>query len=92
MEVLHAPRLQQAPVNTKGTFPYDGGPQIEVPMPRPDPAAKPLPPPTPPEDGKIVSLPAKEKHAYPAYGDKPIRSAFDDRTVLTREDLRKPSK
>jgi hypothetical protein len=68
------------------TFPYDGGPQAPVPMPLPDPAGQTKPPADPSDEGKIVSLPAKDKLAYPAYGDKPVR---DERTVVTRNDGKK---
>jgi hypothetical protein len=73
------------------TFPYDGSPQVPVPMPRPDPASKVQPPADTPDDGKVVSLPAKDKLAYPAYGDKPVRSA-DGRTVVIKDDAKKPTK
>jgi hypothetical protein len=73
------------------TFPYDGSPQVPVPMPRPDPASKGQPPADTPDDGKVVSLPPKDKFAYPAYGDKPVRSA-DGRTVVIKDDAKKPNK
>src|SRR5207253_8535213 len=68
------------------TFPYDGAPQVPVPMPRPDPASKVQPPADTPDDGKVVSLPAKDKLAYPAYGDKAVPSASYGRTVVIKDD------
>jgi hypothetical protein len=76
-----------------GTFPYDGGPSLPVPLPQ---AGQPVPqvqPPVPsgdgpgqaaPAQGRIVSVPAapKTKFAYPAYGEKsPVTSFAQDRVV-----------
>jgi len=65
------------------TFPYDGGPDKPVPMPKADPGPTKAPRYffTPPLDELKVSLPAekaaeepaKGKFAYPAYGEEPRR-------------------
>jgi hypothetical protein len=61
-----------------GTFPYDGGPDSPVPMPKADPTSAPRDSDKAPRDGIRVSLPAdskeaKAKLAYPAYGDEARR-------------------
>jgi hypothetical protein len=57
------------------TFPYDGGPQAPVPMPgrAPAPTAEPPAAPRPmvPLEGRSVSLPAKPRYTYAAYGEQP---------------------
>jgi hypothetical protein len=55
------------------TYPYDGGPDNPVPMPkRTAPAPLKVAP-----GGKVVSLPPKrEKLAYPAYGEQPGHGSF----------------
>jgi hypothetical protein len=68
------------------TYPYDGGPDNPVPMPkRTAPAPQKVAP-----GGKVVSLPPKrEKLAYPAYGEQSGRGTFAvDRPPLpVRADL-----
>jgi hypothetical protein len=56
----------------KGTFRYDGGPAVVVPMPgETPPKAQPKPKKVPPE-ARITSRPARpRKLAYGAYGAKP---------------------
>jgi hypothetical protein len=63
-----------------GTFPYDGGPRLPVPMPRIEnpgdvPPTRLSPTPTVPLDGRPVSLLAPQttpvKYTYPAYGELP---------------------
>ncbi len=87
-ETLPKPRQDRS---GNQTFPYDGGPQAPVPLPRPDPNGS-KPPADVPDDGKVVSLPGSAKFAYPAFGDKAGRSVFEERTVLTRDDGKKPNK
>jgi hypothetical protein len=61
-------------VPNDGTYPYDGGPRVPVPMPQVEPApAKTAPRPTVPLEGRPVSLPAEKtvkKYVYRAYGEK----------------------
>jgi hypothetical protein len=52
-----------------GTYLYDGGPRVVVPMPDETPAPGATPRPTLPREGKFVSLPPVVPNAYPAYGD-----------------------
>jgi hypothetical protein len=71
------------------TYPYDGGPQVPVPMPQvlPSPTQVPPKPAPAPADGRVVSLPKKQagKWAYPAYGEPAKRTSFaEDQTLLTR--------
>jgi hypothetical protein len=70
-EALPAPKPLPQP---QGTYPYDGGPRVPVPMPKTDPAPMAAPPATVPLEGRSVSLPARPaKLSYPAYGEQPIR-------------------
>jgi hypothetical protein len=85
-ETLPPPRLEPRP--GQQTFPYDGKPQLPVPLPLPDPAGQPKPPADSPDEGKVVSLPTKAKLAYPAYGDKTARPP-EDRTVVIKDDGKK---
>jgi hypothetical protein len=89
-ESLPPPRLERP---GDRTFPYDGAPQVPVPMPRPDPELKAKPPANAPDDGKVVSLPARERFTYPAYGDMPIRAGVSqDRPVVIKDDGKKPGR
>lgn len=67
------------------TYPYDGGPQNPVPMPRSTPAPmKDAPPATVPLEGRVVSLPVKtveNKFRYSAYGEQPTSTFGDLRSV-----------
>jgi hypothetical protein len=71
-----------------GTYPYDGGPQSPVPMPKVEPAPSSSTPakPTAPAEGRAVSLPAKSsKYVYLGYGEQPERTpAPVDRTILVK--------
>jgi hypothetical protein len=78
---------QQAVPQPSGTFPYDGGPTLPVPAPRPDanapqqkaPAAAPAP------TERMVSIPAKKPYAYAAYGEHRARPAKpNDGTIFVR--------
>jgi hypothetical protein len=57
------------------TYPYDGGPQVPVPMPgngvnRPAAPTR-TPPATVPLEGRLVSLPGQaQRLSYPAYGER----------------------
>ena len=77
------PQQQQQPQQPQ-TFPYDGGPASPVPQPRPDanPSSVPVRPVVPAE-GRPVSLPAKKKYTYPAYGEQPSTPS-GDRPLLIR--------
>jgi hypothetical protein len=80
------------PAAGEQTFPYDGGPQDPVPVPRAGPSPTTTPRPTVPLEGRAVSLPKKPaKLAYPAYGERPSRSTSfaEDRTLLTKDQPRK---
>lgn len=60
------------PAVRDGTFPYDGGPDRPVPMPKveDEPEGTRIPPKTTPRiEGIPVSIPAKTKYVYPAYGE-----------------------
>jgi hypothetical protein len=74
-----------------GTYPYDGGPRVPVPMPQmqPAPTNGPGTPATVPSDGRVVSLPAKPaKLTYPAYGENLTRPSVvvKDRLVKSEAD------
>jgi hypothetical protein len=69
------PAPPPGPVPMDRTYPYDGGPANPVPMPQTDPTRRTEPPPaTVPLEGRLVSVPAKTKYAYPAYGEQPGRT------------------
>jgi len=72
-----------------GTYDYDGGPRIPVPMPmqKVDPAPTKTQP-TVPLDGRPVSLPiqAKPKYSFPAYGEQPRYPVEKDETIPVRND------
>jgi hypothetical protein len=82
------PARPGAPAN--GTYPYDGGPQAPVPMPKTEPAPSGLPkaPAVPPAGERIVSLPLKPaapKYGYAAFGEQPGKaSASEDRTLVIK--------
>jgi hypothetical protein len=60
------------PAVKDGTFPYDGGPDRPVPMPKVEDETEGtrIPPKTTPRvEGIPVSIPAKAKYVYPAYGE-----------------------
>lgn len=56
------------PRSTTPSYRYDGGPSQVVPMPTGAPSKTPSPK-IDPKDGRLVSIPAAKKIAYPAYGD-----------------------
>lgn len=69
-EVRPQPAPAAPPVQKDGTFPYDGGPERPVPMPKvEDPATRIPRQTTPMIEGIPVSMPAKVKYVYPAYGE-----------------------
>jgi hypothetical protein len=73
------------------TFPYDGGPEDPVPMPKTEPAPTSKPPARGKAEGQVVSLRAAKpsKYRYPAYGERPGRTSFaDDRTTTV---VKKPT-
>lgn len=59
------------PATKDGTYPYDGGPDRPVPMPKVEPEGTQFPKQTVPAEGRPVSLPAKSKYVFPAYGEQP---------------------
>lgn len=70
IEAVPSPSIIVPPVD--GTYPYDGGPVIPVPMPGSAPAPTKAPAATVPLDGRLVSIPApSNKYQYLAYGEKP---------------------
>ena len=79
-----------APVPPGGTFPYDGGPRVPMPMPGVEPAPFGVPPrgvtPTVPLDGRPVSLQVRSttapKWTYPAYGELPRPSSIAEYRVV----------
>jgi hypothetical protein len=93
------PAIETAPMPREcpddGTFPYDGGPRVPVPMPKAAPLG--APPGAGGVDGRPVSLPAAPKKlTYPAYGEqpreRPQRTPFAaDRTILIRNDAARPA-
>jgi hypothetical protein len=62
------------PATKDGTFPYDGGPDRPVPMPKVEPEGTQLPKQSVPLEGRPVSFPSKPKYVYPAYGEQPTRT------------------
>ena len=73
-----APQPEIAPPPAKkppadGTYPYDGGPQNPVPLPKKvEPAPTAVPPVPLVPGGRVVSLPrSSEKYTYLGYGEKP---------------------
>src|SRR5262249_35012576 len=60
-----------------GTYDYDGGPRVPIPMPGADPSTRELRGGVSASD-RAVSLPAKGKWVYPAYGEKAHRELPDD--------------
>src|SRR5262249_19890098 len=69
------------------TYPYDGGPNNPVPMPKADPApnATPQKGVPVPNQGRLVSLPEKQaKYSYAAYGEQPGKASRDE-SVLTKK-------
>ncbi len=71
-----------------GTFDYDGGPRVPVPLPKAEPAPM-NPQPTVPLDGRPVSLPVRStpvKYYYPAYGEQPRKPAATDRSIPVSTD------
>jgi hypothetical protein len=88
-------RIAPPDANGNGTYPYDGGPQDPVPMPKADPEPTSKPPAAAPATGRVVSLKASpSKFAYPAYGEQAGPTAFaQDRVVETRAlSARKPAR
>jgi hypothetical protein len=89
---LPAPRpVAPAP----GTYPYDGGPRMPVPMPKTDPTPTTAPPASVPLEGRSASLQAKPaKLSYLAYGEKPARSTTvaKDRAVAKSEPIKQVSR
>lgn len=82
-ETAPPPQLQDR------TFPYDGGPRSPAPMPKAEPGQTPIRAPTTlPLEGRTVSLPARTKFAYPAYGEAPLPSSFGserEKTVVIKK-------
>jgi hypothetical protein len=80
-EALPAPRTMPK----DGTYQYDGGPAIPVPLPGPE--AKPnrvKPVPVVPEN-RVVSIQAKApKYSYKAYGEKTSRPASEERVIASK--------
>ncbi|MGL4549822.1 MAG: hypothetical protein ACRC33_01435 [Gemmataceae bacterium] len=76
--VLPAPKGTVPPMpNADGTFPYNGGPTLPVPMPEGGEEASVLPRVPTPIIDRVVSLkaePATGKFVYPAYGETPRRA------------------
>jgi hypothetical protein len=69
--------LLPPPRNDDGTFQYDGGPNVPMPVPADDGTTPTFRQkrPTVPLDGKLVSIPARDaKYSYPAYGEAPTSS------------------
>jgi hypothetical protein len=67
------------------TYPYDGGPQDPVPVPKKTaPAPMKVTPGT-----KVVSMPQREKLSYPAYGESLRRTSFavDRQTIPVKADV-----
>jgi len=68
-----------------GTYRYDGGPVLPMPLPSESPAAPTVDPkrPTVPRDGLFVSIPSTPKVSYPAYGETtPARPTPSASTAL----------
>jgi hypothetical protein len=83
-QTLPYPRLN----GNSPTYPYDGGPQNPVPLPKSGREAIPAPTPTVPLDGRAVSIPARPapKFAYPAYGETPARTQFaQERAIVIKK-------
>ena len=80
-----APAVASAQIRSRSsTYPYDGGPNNPVPMPRGGPDANPAPRLVPPDTVEVSTTPAR-KHTYPAYGETPARTLFaEDRPVARR--------
>jgi len=75
--------IQGRPIPADGTFDYDGGPRLPVPMPKAEPAPMNTHP-TVPLDGRPVSLPLRStptKYYYPAYGEQPRSPVPADRSI-----------
>jgi len=70
-----------------GTYDYDGGPRLPVPMPKVEPAPTRSQPPVP-LDGRPVSLPRRTqpKYNFPAYGEQPRYPAEKEDTLPVRNE------
>src|SRR5258708_29479341 len=76
------------PMQEDATYPYDGGPSREVPMPGLDPGSTPAPSqPSVPLERRAVSIPSKSaKYAYAAYGEgREKRAPATDKGYLVND-------
>jgi hypothetical protein len=82
LEVAPPPAVRPSP---DGTYPYDGGPQNPVPLPKKvEPAPTAVPPAPVVPGGRVVSLPRSSgEYAYLGYGEKPPESS-PQMTQITR--------
>ncbi len=72
VELAPPPAVRPSP---DGTYPYDGGPQNPVPLPKVEPAPTAVPPAPVVPGGRVVSLPPSSgKYTYLGYGEKPASS------------------
>ena len=60
--------------SSDGTYPYDGGPRVPVPLPRPDPAPKGSKA-DEPDRTTAARIAARPKYRYPAYGEGALEVA-----------------
>jgi hypothetical protein len=72
-----------------GTYPYDGGPRVPVPMPHPDTAPKGKS--VEPDGTTVAQIAARPKYMYPAYGEGSIdvaktKTPTDKQTVKKSND------